>query len=390
MVYYRSMHPNFWKYFAAISIFSCLFVGVAAILWQYSGFPTLSAVTTVNKGVYKQKEREMSQNNTVEQFQTVPDNTKHLVIIAAGDIMLDRTMLLLAQKYNDFGYAFGLISSTLKKADLRVANLEGPITTNKSISNGAGGVRFSFTFSPKVVDPLKHNFDIVSLANNHTTNFGFEGLAQTRDFLNKGPVLHFGDPMNKAGNISTIVERNGIKIGFVGYHQLVETGFENVITEIKKIRPEVDLIIAYPHWGIEYVTNTPSVMQKKDGHTLVDAGVDIVIGAHPHVIEPVELYKGKPIFYSVGNFIFDQYFSLETMQGLTLKINLEKRSEDMYAQIELVPVHISKESQPFVAEAPEREQILSSLSTVSIGDAAFKESVKTGSVEMVFPLTDAK
>ena len=380
------MHQNFWKYLAAISIFTCIFVVVAWLFWPHSSFSEL-----------KKMKNEVQVNHPVAEETVPPEPQKQeitpnpkLTIFAAGDIMLDRTMLLLAQKYNDYGFTFGLISSTLRTADLRVANLEGPITTNKSVSNGTGGNRFFFTFSPKVVEPLHRNFDIVSLANNHTTNFGFEGLAQTRSFLDKGDVLHFGDPTNQVGNISIIVEKNGIKIGFIGYHQLVETGFENVLAEVRRIRPNVDVIIAYPHWGIEYVTNTPSIMQKKDAQALIDAGVDIIVGAHPHVIEPIEVYKNRIIFYSLGNFIFDQYFSLETMQGLTLKMILEKNNGMIDTQIQLIPIHISKESQPFLATDDERRGVLSSLARVSIVDEGLKQDIRTGKLHITIPLTETK
>lgn len=316
----------------------------------------------------------------------VPEKDK-LTILAAGDIMLDRTMLLLAQKHNDFGYSFRMISSTMRQADLRVANLEGPITTNKSISNGEGGARFSFTFSPKVTSTLKENFDVVSLANNHTTNFGFEGLEQTKKFLDEAGIEWFGDPNNRAGQkLSVIVEKNGFKIGFVGYHQLVEIGFEQVIAEVEKIRPEVDIIIAYPHWGVEYVTTTPSLLQEKEAHALVDAGVDIVIGAHPHVIQPVEIYKDKIIFYSLGNFVFDQYFSLQTMQGLLLSLELEKDTENIDTRITLIPVHINKQSQPFVADSVERESVLSLVGRVSIGDENLRESITNGMISFTVPV----
>lgn len=380
------MHPNFWKYFAISSVIvTCIVVIIGTWMFWLSRTPQSNthAPDTINTVTEQDSDKENPKP-------VVPEKDR-LTILAAGDIMLDRTMLLLAQKYNDFGYSFRMISSTLKQADIRIANLEGPITTNKSISNGEGGARFNFTFSPKVTTTLKENFDIVSLANNHTTNFGFEGLEQTRDFLDNAGLEWFGDPNNrKEEKLSIIVEKNGIKIGVVGYHQLVEEGFENVIAEVQKIRPEVDVIIAYPHWGIEYVTNTPSVLQKKEAHELIDAGVDIIIGAHPHVIEPVELYKDKIIFYSLGNFVFDQYFSLQTMQGLLLNIALEKDTENVNARINLVPIHINKQSQPFVAETEEREQILGALSQVSIGDEELKQAVKVGKIEIVFPLAQMK
>lgn len=380
------MHPTFWKYFAAVSVCTCIFIVVAWLFWPYSSFGELKKIkneSELSSVVAKEKTEVQPQKEEVKQ-------NPRLKIFAVGDIMLDRTMLLLAQKYNDFGYAFNLISSTLKEADLRVANLEGPITTNKSISNGNGGVRFSFTFSPKVVEPLHENFDMVSLANNHTTNFGFEGLAQTRQFLDKGSVRYFGDPVNEVGNISHIVEQNGIKIGFVGYHELVGTGFENVIAEVEKIRPSVDLIIAYPHWGTEYIMDKVNTSQKQEAHAMIDAGVDIIIGAHPHVIQPIEMYKEKLIFYSLGNFVFDQYFSLETMQGLLLDIDLEKDIENIQAKVKLIPIHINKQSQPFVAEMEEREMVLSALAHVSSGDEVFKESIRVGMLEAIFPLARMK
>lgn len=348
------------------------------LLWPSSPIESETVGVTEKKVVIEEEVKEEG-DKVIEK--------KRLTLLAAGDIMLDRTMLLLAQKHNDFGYAFRLISSTLREADLRVVNLEGPITTNKSIANGVGGARFSFTFSPKVTTTLKENFDIVSLANNHTTNFGFEGLEQTKKFLDEAGIGWFGDPNNREGQkLSAIVEKNGIKIGFVGFHELIGTGFDNVITEIKNIRPEVDIIIAYPHWGTEYITDRVNTAQKQEAYAMIDAGVDIVIGAHPHVIQPIELYKGKPIFYSLGNFVFDQYFSLETMQGLLLSLTLEKDSEKIDAQIKLIPVHINTQSQPLVADTTEREQILSALARVSIGDETLRQWVSTGTLEITFPL----
>ncbi len=372
------MHPNFWKYFAILSV---SLTGVAVIIvwlfWPSSPSDSSNSSPRVSKTTIEE--------NNGDVVPIVPEKDR-LKIFAAGDIMLDRTMLLLAQKHNDFGYSFRMISSTLRQADLRVVNLEGPITTNKSISNGEGGARFSFTFSPKVTSTLKENFDVVSLANNHTTNFGFEGLEQTKKFLDEAGIEWFGDPNNRAGQqLSVIVEKNGFKIGFVGHHQLIESGFENVLAEVQKIRPEVDIIIAYPHWGVEYVTTTPSLLQEKEAHALIDAGVDMVIGAHPHVIQPVELYKDRIIFYSLGNFVFDQYFSLETMQGLLLSLELEKDTENIDTRITLIPVHISKESQPAVAGAVEREDILSLVGRVSIGDEVFRESVKNGVLSVTIP-----
>lgn len=372
------MHPNFWKYFAIISVIvTCIAVIITWFFWPSNPPDSSGSNSNTSETIVEESTK----------TQPVVQEKDRLTILATGDIMLDRTMFLLAQKHNDFGYSFRMISSTLKQADLRVANLEGPITTNRSISNGEGGARFSFTFSPKVTTTLKENFDVVSLANNHTTNFGFEGLEQTKKFLDEAGIAWFGDPNNRATQkLSVVIEKNGFKIGFVGHHQLIEQGFENVIEEIKRIRPEVDILIAYPHWGHEYVTSTPSVLQKKEAYAMIDAGVDLIIGAHPHVIQPVELYKDRVIFYSLGNFVFDQYFSLETMQGLLLSLVLEKDTENVSTQISLIPVHINKQSQPFVADTLERESVLSLVGRVSMGDENFRKSVTNGMISFTIPV----
>lgn len=373
------MHPNFWKYFAIISVAAtCVAVVITWLFWPSNPPDFSDSNPNTDETVVEED------NKT----QLVVQEIDKLTILAAGDIMLDRTMFLLAQRHNDFGYSFRMISSTLQQADLRVVNLEGPITTNKSTANIVNGGRgLSFTFSPKVTTTLKENFDVVSLANNHTTNFGFEGLEQTKKFLDEAGIEWFGDPNNRATQkLSVIVEKKGFKIGFVGHHQLIEQGFENVIEEIKRIRPEVDMLIAYPHWGHEYVTSTPSVLQKEEAYAMIDAGVDLIIGAHPHVIQPVELYKDRIIFYSLGNFVFDQYFSLETMQGLLLSLALEKDTENLTTQISLIPVHINKQTQPFVADTLERESVLSLVGQASMGDENFRKSVTNGMISFTIPV----
>ncbi|GEM_PF-763652 len=380
------MRDIYWKYGAIGGLILCIIV-ITTFFWFPGGVfaPNLDDLVT---DVFVTTDH-VSEESVV----SIDESVRRVTFAAVGDIMLDRTMLLLARKHNDFGYAFRMISSTLTGIDVRVANLEGPITTNTSISNGTGGARFSFTFSPQVTSSLKHNFDIVSLANNHTSNFGFEGLEQTKRFLDDAGIAWFGDPNNRGDHkLGEMIEKNGITIGFVGYHQLVQKGFENVIAEIQRLRPLVDVLIAYPHWGVEYVTDTPSKLQIVEAHDMIDMGVDMVIGAHPHVIQPFELYRGKPIFYSLGNFVFDQYFSRQTMQGLILKGEFEKHvsSSRLFIRLELVPVHINTQSQPFVADDDERIEILEALARVSLVDEEFKNMIQKGYLEFELPLTSMK
>jgi len=308
---------------------------------------------------------------------SIPSST--LSLLAVGDIMLDRSVMLKTQSAGDYNHPFLLIDPLFQQYDLHVANLEGPITDNKSIANGTGGARFTFTFSPKFVDPLKSRFQFLSLANNHEENFGQKGIAQTRKFLDDARVHFFGDPNNKQGFISVTSSYHGITLGFIGYHQLVETGFENILAEIKKLDPEVDVLIAMPHWGIEYVTSTASYLQKKEGHEMIDAGVDIIVGAHPHVIEPIEIYKDKVIFYSLGNFVFDQYFSEETQTGLAIGMKMNKVNGTLQIEYNLIPLSISGQSQVSVANPQKTERTLKFLSETSKVSKEQKEKILQGS-----------
>lgn len=275
-------------------------------------------------------------------------SSSNLSLLFTGDMMLDRMVFTKTKKANDYNFPFLKITDFLQDFDLRIANLEGPVTDFKSISNGAGANRLIFTFSPRFLEPLKQNFDILNLANNHTNNFGAKGLQQTRDYLTGAGISYFGDPNNQEDYLATTTEFNGIKLGFIGFNELAKSGFENVLLKIKDLRLQVDWLVVYPHWGNEYQTVKPSAKQREEAHDIIDAGADVIIGSHPHVVQPTEEYKGKMIFYSLGNFIFDQYFSKETKQGLAVGIKLEKESGGIIsASYQSYPLQINNDSQPY-------------------------------------------
>jgi len=267
-----------------------------------------------------------------------------LSLLFTGDIMLDRSVWLKTLEAGDYNHPFENLDYFFDY-DLRIGNLEGTITNFKSISNGTGGSRFFFTFSPEFLEPLAKYFNIFDLANNHTLNFGYDGLKQTRDYLDEYGISYFGDPENDKENLSVIIEKNNIKIGLVGYHDLVVGGFENTLLEIERIRPLVDYLVVMPHWGTEYIIDKINTSVKDKAHQIIDAGADVIIGTHPHVIQPTEEYNGKMIFYSLGNFIFDQYFSTDTQQGLNIAIFLEK-GDNIDAQYNILPIVINNDSQP--------------------------------------------
>ncbi len=277
---------------------------------------------------------------------------EHVSMIFVGDIMLDRKVFG-AVKRADFNYEFPFlkIASHLAGYDVRVGNLEGPITTTSF--NMKRAERMSFTFNPNFAPALAKYFDVVSLANNHTYNFNEAGLQATKKFLSAAGVKYFGDPLNRVGMVSYVIEKNGFKIAFVGYHAFSVPEKIAVPIVERAIRDAhtngADFIVVMPHWGVEYKPK-PSGAQIVAGHRFIDAGADVVIGGHPHVVETVEQYKGRPIYYSLGNFIFDQYFSKETMEGVMVAIDLVRDGGGVRSVFKTIPYKINNESQPYLTE----------------------------------------
>ncbi len=255
--------------------------------------------------------------STTTNIQVKPEPASASVLFL-GDMMFDRSVRATANK---IGYEniFGPSTTTIAQYDVAVANLEGPITTFKSKTISSTGYPisgFQFTFDNAVASALKKSgVDIVSLANNHTDNFGQQGIDQTRSILSKNNVMYFGSPKNNPAYTATSTCVNDICIGVIGWNEFGYANNQFIIDKIKDMRSKVDYLAIYPHWGIEYQL-TPSKNQIKLAHEWIDAGADVIIGAHPHVIQSVEQYKDKYIFYSLGNFIFDQYFSFNTTHGI--------------------------------------------------------------------------
>lgn len=248
----------------------------------------------------------------------IKDN--RVTLFAAGDLMLDRYVKKIIDK-KGARYPFEKIERLLSGNDLALANLEGSFTDFKPKALNPNNT--TFTFDPALVPTLKKlGFNIFNLANNHTLNFGEIGFSQSKKYLEKNSIDYFGEPMNSE-KISIIKNIRGTKIGFIGYNGFNGPNFDNVINEIKKLKPQVDFVIVFTHWGIEYQTNF-SKTQQKLGREIIDAGADIIIGTHPHVVQPVEKYKDKMIFYSLGNFLFDQTFSKKTQEGLAIGIVFDK------------------------------------------------------------------
>jgi len=253
-------------------------------------------------------------------------------LIFVGDMMFDRgTEYYINQ--NDLEYPFKKIKRFLKNADLTVGNLEGPIVRYpKAFSSKS----LKFAFATTTVDILNDaGFDILSLANNHTLNMGQSGLEQTRSFLRDKRMIPIGDTIG----CTEFEEKDNIVFFAINKTFDFNCSNEEIIETIEKIDKYSIVLI---HWGQEYQL-TNSAAQQELAHQMIDAGADLIIGHHPHVTQNIEEYKGKLIFYSLGNLVFDQHFSKETQQGLAVKLCFG-RDKEIY---QLFPVAI-KLTQPYL------------------------------------------
>ena len=274
-------------------------------------------------------------------------------VLFVGDLMLDRNVARSAEEEGAAALFSTSTRSLFADANLRVANLEGAITTNPSIARHNNKI-LRFTFAPTVAGAVLQDLalDVVSLANNHAFDFGPEGYTSTRSYLASFGVAAFGHPYNNSAYLSSALELGGKRFCFVGYHALFEPDTMPVEEEIAALRPGCWKVIVLAHWGEEYEPKANSA-QKGQAHTFIDAGADLVVGAHPHVVEQVELYKGKAIFYSLGNFMFDQNFSWETTHGLALLVDFTEEE----TRFTLIPMAI-EDQKSSVAEGLDRQKIL--------------------------------
>ena len=258
-----------------------------------------------------------------------PPASDTISLVFAGDIMLDRDIRLKATK-NGYDYLLGPnISALLKKADYSIANLEGPVTNSQSISVGSevGSTKnYIFTFAPESALFLaSKGISIVNLGNNHILNFGAEGLAATYDYLDQAGVKYFGyTGAEQPADKFIFKTKDNYSIGFVNYNQFIWNGEEQAFADIAALRPDVDYLVLYAHWGNEYLPENQVLINL--AHKFVDLGADTVIGSHPHIITGNEMYKDKPLYYSIGNFIFDQYFEDAVRKGLVLELMIESNT----------------------------------------------------------------
>jgi len=281
------------------------------------------------------------------------------ILVAVGDIMLSRHVGEKIRLKNDPRAPFLATAELLRNADISFANLESPFY-NQGARVTQGMV---FKAEPETIEGLKYaGIDIVSLANNHFGDQGKGGMEFTFLHLKNNQISYVGAGKNEIeAHQPQIIERKGIRFAFLAYADVSSMTPEkyratsttpgvawftpsDLKKDVEEAKQKADVVIVSIHWGREY-QQIADDRQKKIGHEIIDAGASVVLGHHPHVIQPYEKYKNGYIFYSLGNFIFDQMWSEATRRGEIAKLYFKGKEIE---KVEVIPVLIEDFYQPRV------------------------------------------
>ena len=276
----------------------------------------------------------------------VPPVETSTTITFVGDIMLAREVerAIIA---NGVDWPFQEIAEEWKASDLVVGNFEATVRD----AYWYEGEVLAFDVVPEYITGLAHaGFTHLSLANNHGDDFGDDVTQYTRKTIADLGIVPFGDPVSSELYVAR-AEPNGLPVSLIGFHAFLESP-ASITGAIRTEHDAGRFVVVYPHWGNEYQFE-PSIAQTDAAQLFVDAGADLIIGAHPHVVEPITAVDGIPVAYSLGNFVFDQDWSAETREGLMLHVTID----DDAVTIVPVPVTITNR-QPTVMTGTRVQEIL--------------------------------
>lgn len=271
-----------------------------------------------------------------------------VTLLFAGDVYFSNYV---QNAYNRAGGISGVLDDGIRQeiadADIFMVNQEFPFTDR---GEKVPDKQFNFRVSPQWVSALKEmDVDLVTLANNHILDYGQQGLLDSCDTLNEAGIAYVGGgkDLDEAKKLVTM-EAGGRTIGFLGTSRVYMDGswaagaghpgvFSTydpslAIEEIKKAKEQCDYLVVYVHWGIERNTE-PESYQRSMGQAYIDAGADLVVGSHPHVLQPVETYKDKTIAYSLGNFVFGS--SIPSTELLKVELDGEAAVPDWVTVTEI-------------------------------------------------------
>ena len=258
---------------------------------------------------------------------------QNVSVVVVGDIMLEGGPMRAIQKGQD---PFASFAPLFKTADVRVGNLECVVATTGSVEPEKPN---TFRVPPSSLKYLRKHFDAVGLANNHSGDFGPKAFTQMLGLLKREGIGYYGGGLNLSqAHTPWLVERNGVRIAFLGYNEFQPRSFEadhdragiawsedaQVVRDIQNARShwQADVVIPIMHWGWEEAKANPR--QRALARRMIDAGADVVIGGHPHQVQDTDVYQGKPIFYSLGNFVFEGFPDKINNIGWALRMDISK------------------------------------------------------------------
>ena len=297
-----------------------------------------------------------------------------IVITAVGDIMLagqgSRTLTA-----RGFDHAFAGTAVELRKGDILVGNLEAPITSGGTEFTGK---KFRFRTRPEAAEALSRaGFTVLTLANNHIMDFGAEGLAETLSHLDRARILHAGAGATLAeARREALVTVKGRRVAFLAYSLTFPVEFYagagnpgaaqgvdgRVRDDIIRARGTADYVVVSFHWG-EELARTPKPYQQKAARAAIDAGADLVLGHHPHVLQGIERYRGKTILYSLGNFAFGS-LSRSAERSMIARITFDSTGQT----VEVVPLNVLNSEvrfRPAVLSGRRGEEVIDRLNLLS-------------------------
>lgn len=291
-------------------------------------------------------------------------------MLFVGDVFLGRQVERYMKQFGE-EYPFKRIQPLLSTHTDVIGNFESSIPKRHVETKN-----FGFVFSvPAAYAGVLSNagFSGVSLANNHAFDHGEDGFNNAKEVLKNAHVNVSGHPTRVTREEVQFYDLNTKRVALVPLNLTFGSApAEDAIEVLKTVREESDYQVVYVHWGVEYIT-TANKEQQRVAHAFVDAGADAVIGHHPHVVQNIERYKDGLIFYSLGNFIFDQYSEIDYQQGLTLSLSFE---DGIYSYTLNPVTSEDRRSSPRLMDAMEQKYFLRELADRS--DSWSKEAILGG------------
>lgn len=323
-------------------------------------------------------------STTPEPTSTAPSEQPTVTrLLVVGDIMLGRRVAVPERPVSPLRFMADRIAS----ADIAVGNLESTLSADGPPQQGGD----SFAAPPGTLQGLERlGFDAMSLANNHTGDFGVPAMLTSIEEFESSEIAAFGAGQNRAAaSRPAILEHDGVRFGFVGFNAIGETpratpdspgalsvrmpprtgplnrgDLDHVLDVTRRLAQRVDVVIALPHWGTQY-THVAEPVQSQVGKALVGAGADLVVGGHPHWVQGLEPVGPRAVIaHSLGNFVFDMDFSPEAMEGVTLTATFR---DDRLADVDLGAYRMGTDFAPRPLRGAAAEEVLADVRANSTG-----------------------